>query len=83
MKPAYAILTRPAQPPVSKIHDREPVTLRREQVGDYISTALSIGDLREDKGVELKSREASTDANNPRNKSEAVTTRTTASLEDY
>jgi len=83
LEPAYAVLTRPARPPVSEIHDREPVTLRRTEVEDYLSCELSSDHLKEVEGVELRSRQASVSANNPQNTGRDVTRRTTASLEDY
>jgi putative SOS response-associated peptidase YedK len=83
LEPAYAVLTRPARPPVSEIHDREPVTLRRTEVDDYLSCELSSDHLKEVEGVELRSRQASVSANNPQNTGRDVTRRKTASLEDY
>jgi putative SOS response-associated peptidase YedK len=83
LEPAYAILTRPAQPPVSEVHDREPVTLRKNQVEDYLHNELAAEELRQDEGVRLDRRQASKDTNNPENKKRNVTERKTEPLGDY
>lgn len=72
VKPAYAVLTRSAQSPISKIHDREPVMLRRNQIEKYLNAETKVEDIEEDRGIDLETQMASKEANNPQNKSEAV-----------